>query len=146
MANIVSYPPLFRQQNEETHNLNLKDSIYQSDDLGLIPTIDLHSLNHDQLDEACKDWGVLRLVNHGIPFKLLRQLEDLAKQIFSLPYETKQALASHPVTYFDGTVMLSSTGTAITINSQNYWVEGFNFPFNQLSQFQPQLPILDSFK
>ena len=136
MTNIVSYPSLSCQHNKQTHHLNLKDSIYPSENPNLIPIIDLHSLNHDQLDEACKDWGVLRLENHGIPFKLLRQLEELAKQIFCLPYETKQASASHPVTYFDSTPVLSPIGTPITRNLI-HWVEGFNFPFNQLSQFQP---------
>ena len=72
------------------------------------------------------------LVNHGIPFKLLRQFEDLAKEIFSLSYETKQASASHLITHFDDTPM-PPTGAAVARNPQNYLVEGFNFPFNQLS-------------
>ena len=117
-----------------------------------VPVIDLQCLNHDKskLEEACNYWGLFRLVNHGIPLTLLSQLQDQAKQLFSLPFESKQASCnSSPsaASYFWGTPALTPSGAALTSGPQNInLVEGFVMNLGHLSQFQPQLPELESFR
>ncbi|GLJ41124.1 hypothetical protein SUGI_0851910 [Cryptomeria japonica] len=44
--------------------------------------------------EACKEWGMFRLVNHGIPQNLLQHVEAVSRQLFSLPQETKERVAA----------------------------------------------------
>ncbi|KAL2317483.1 hypothetical protein Fmac_031359 [Flemingia macrophylla] len=95
------------------------DQIHEAQDL--LPVIDLECLNHDKnnikLDEACKQWGLFRLVNHG-PSKLL-----------------------------SGTPILTPSGTALKRAPQNInLLEGFNMTLGQLSQFQSQFPVLESFR
>ncbi|KAF2285636.1 hypothetical protein GH714_006106 [Hevea brasiliensis] len=155
--NLESYPPVFRQQSESPHvqaqaqaqssDLDdiAKESIQEYDP---IPFIDLQCLNLDELGEACKHWGLFRLVNHGIPLTLLRQLQDHSKKIFSLSFESKEALViSSPMSYFWGTPALTPSGDSLSRGPQNInWVEGFNVPLGQLSQFQAEDPTIDSFR
>ncbi|KAF2285628.1 hypothetical protein GH714_006044 [Hevea brasiliensis] len=155
--NLESYPPVFRQQSESPHVQDqaqaqssdlddiAKESIQEYDP---IPLIDLQCLNLDELGEACKHWGLFRLVNHGIPLTLLRQLQDHSKKIFSLSFESKEALViSSPMSYFWGTPALTPSGDSLSRGPQNInWVEGFNVPLGQLSQFQAEDPTIDSFR
>ncbi|XP_057433395.1 gibberellin 2-beta-dioxygenase 6-like [Lotus japonicus] len=153
-----SYPPVFRcQQTTTLHPDDTShDPIHYPD---LVPVIDLQSLNHEDdanniinkkiLEEACEDWGLFRLVNHGVPPTLLKQLQELARELFTLPFESKKAAYSGaaPVTYFWGTALVTQSGTAVTRDPQNInWVEGFSVPLNHLSSFHPQLPTLESIK
>ncbi|GLJ47809.1 hypothetical protein SUGI_1009740 [Cryptomeria japonica] len=74
-------------------------------DLEQIPVIDLSSLNHCLHDDdterayaevrrACEDWGCFLVKNHGIKEKLIHQMDSVARQIFTLPSETKQKHSS----------------------------------------------------
>ena len=102
----------------------------------------------EKLDEACKDWGIFQLTNHGLPLNLLSQLHDLTKQLLYMPFEFKQASCEgSPVVYFWGTPALSSSGTGVNgdQNKINLF-EGFNVPFVQLHDFRPHLPLLESFR
>lgn len=151
MNNLDSYPPTLRPKNNHPLNLDDPNDFKGPDpiqDPDPVPIIDLHCLDHKNLDEACKDWGLFRLVNHGVPLTLLEQLQNLAKQLFSLSFESKQeACNEKPITYFWGTPALTPSGTAITRDPQNInWVEGFDVPLCQLSQFQHQLPTLESMR
>lgn len=147
MNNLESYPPVLRR-----HTQNLDDDhdpIHSNHDLDdPVPVIDLQCLDHKELEEACKGWGLFRLVNHGVPSTLLKQLQDVAKQLFSLSFESKQdACRDSPITYFWGTPALTPSGTALKGESQNInWVEGFDVPLSQLSHFHPHLPTLDSIR
>ncbi|CAL0315623.1 unnamed protein product [Lupinus luteus] len=115
-----------------------------------LPIIDLQNLNHDKnkLDEACKDWGLFRLVNHGIPPTLLTQLHDQAKQVFSLSFESKKdSFDGSIVNHFWGTPALTSSGIGVTSDHQKTNLfEAFHVPLSQLSQFQPQHPQIESFR
>ncbi|GAV66598.1 2OG-FeII_Oxy domain-containing protein/DIOX_N domain-containing protein [Cephalotus follicularis] len=148
--NYESYPPPFRQENNHIQNIDTDETTNQVLDLDPIPLIDLQCLDLDQLGEACRDWGIFRLVNHGIPDTLLSQLQDQAKKLFYLSFESKQALFTGPVSYFWGTPALSPSGSALLPLSsapQNInWVEGFNVRLGQLSPFQAEEPMLDSFR
>ena len=163
-----SYPPPFRQVSQLVQPISESVDSAESDQLdsgadsGTIPVLDFQSLTNQvvldnkeysilKLGEACKEWGLFRLVNHGIPSTLLSQLQDHAKQLFSLPFETKQALFTSPLSYFCGTPALTPSGAALSIKGpqgQNTnWVEGLNVPLCQLSQIQAQQhPILNSFR
>lgn len=146
MNNLDSYPPILRQHNNQPQNLYVPNAIIEDSDP--IPIIDLKCLEHKNLDEACKEWGLFRLVNHGVPITLLEQLQDLTKQLFSLSFESKQeACNESPIKYFWGTPALTPSGTAIAKGPQNInWVEGFDVPLCQLSHFQHQLPSLESIR
>ncbi|KAI4313717.1 hypothetical protein L6164_026673 [Bauhinia variegata] len=154
MNNLDSYPPPFRPQNNQTHN---PDPYNPSSDPNEypdpVPIIDLRCLKRNpdeqkKLEEACKDWGLFRLANHDIPLNLLNQLQDLARDLFSISFESKQALTSDsPVSYFWGTAALTPKGTALARGPQSInWLEGFNIPLSQLSGFDHQVPLLDSFR
>jgi len=146
MNNLNSYPPILRQLNNQPQNLYDPNDIIEDPDP--IPTIDLKCLEHKKLDEACKEWGLFRLVNHGVPITLLEQLQDLTKQLFSLSFESKQeACNESPIKYFWGTPALTPSGKAITKGPQNInWVEGFDVPLSQLTHFQHQLPSLETIR
>ncbi|XP_027368442.1 gibberellin 2-beta-dioxygenase 6-like [Abrus precatorius] len=154
MNNLESFPPILRHLNHSPPpNLSLDDhdhddSIQEEQDP--IPIIDLQCLTHDKnkLEEACKHWGLFRLVNHGVPSTLLTQLQNQAQQLFSLAFQSKQASCNDgPISYFSGTPVLTTSGTALTRAPQNInLLEGFNVPLPHLSQFQSQLPVLDYFR
>ena len=112
-----------------------------------LPVMDLECMEMEKLGEVCREWGIFRLVNHGIPLSLLSQLEDHAKRLFGLPFESKEAVFTTPVSYFWGTPALTKSGVALSQTPQNVnWVEGFNVPLSQLPLLQTQDPIIASFR
>uniref|UniRef100_A0A803LXF1 Uncharacterized protein n=1 Tax=Chenopodium quinoa TaxID=63459 RepID=A0A803LXF1_CHEQI len=165
-SNIIgSYPPIFRSSsNDTTRKLNLKDGqvvvgagildpLHPSLPLPLpLPLIDMQCLDFEKLDMARREWGIFRLENHGVPSNLLRQLQEHAKTLFELPFETKQGLDKNcPIKYFWGTPALTSSGVALprTTDALNMdWVEGLNFPVNQLHQHQHfhHNPLINHFR
>jgi len=154
MNNLESYPPILRHVSHPCRHSPDGGAAIQEEEADPLPLIDLECLSHDMkmkkvFEEACKHWGVFRLVNHGVPSTLFTQLQDQAKQLFSLSFESKQAScgSANPVTYFWGTPALTSSGTALTTAPQNTNLfEGFNMPLTHLSQLQSQLPQLNSFR
>ncbi|RDX57635.1 Gibberellin 2-beta-dioxygenase 8, partial [Mucuna pruriens] len=150
MKNIESYPPVLRhleqqQVDEEIEAIEDSDPDSDSDS---VPVIDLECLDIEKVEEACKDWGLFRLVNHGVPLTLLKELQDVAKEVFCLSFESKEgACSGTPVTYFWGTPALTPSGTALTRGPQNInWVEGFDVPLSQLPHLDPHLPSLHSIR
>ncbi|KAI5408675.1 hypothetical protein KIW84_054492 [Lathyrus oleraceus] len=146
-----SYPPILRHQNNQPQNLTNPNNTTDPNpiqDSDPVPTIDLKYLNHKNLDEACKEWGLFRLVNHGIPLTLMEQLQDVTIQVFSLSFESKQEACNEcPITYFWGTPALTPSGKALSNGTQNInWVEGFDVPLSKLEQFQHQVPSLESIR
>lgn len=56
-----------------------------------IPLIDLSKPDtKTQLVRACEDFGFFKVVNHGVPVELIKELESEAFQFFSLPLAVKQ--------------------------------------------------------
>ncbi|KAL2926972.1 Gibberellin 2-beta-dioxygenase 8 [Bienertia sinuspersici] len=118
-SNIESYPPMFRPSSADpTRQPDLNDS--------------------ESSGAACREWGIFRLENHGVPTVVLSQLQEHAKRIFKLSFEAKQSLVNSncPIKYFWGTPALTSSGIALpraTNDALNMdWVEGLNVPFSQL--------------
>ncbi|KAL4284384.1 hypothetical protein GQ457_16G009620 [Hibiscus cannabinus] len=144
-SNLGSYPPVFRQLN----SVGPQPKSYSMDDTHqvAVPRVDLECLSLPKLGEACQNWGIFRLVNHGIPSTLFTRLQHHAQMLFSLSFESKQALITDPFSYFWGTPALTSSGAALKTASPNMnWLEGLNAPLSQLTQFQPQDPLLRSFR
>ncbi|KAK9280326.1 hypothetical protein L1049_014014 [Liquidambar formosana] len=149
MANLESFPPLFRQTTNPKTQPNDPDepTKWNPDSDPLLPVIDLQCLNHESLGAACKDWGLFRLVNHGVPTTLLSQIQDHAKKLFSLSFESKQALFTTPISYFWGTPALNPSGVPLSGGHQNInRLEGFNVPLSQLSQLEAEDPMLFTFR
>ncbi|KAE8693051.1 protein YLS7-like [Hibiscus syriacus] len=147
MSKVGSYPPVFRQLNSIVLPQPKSYSIEDTQDSVPVPMVDLQCLTLHKLDETCKNWGIFRLVNHGIPSTLLTKLQRHANMPFSLSFESKQALITNPMSYFWGTPALTSSGTALNGASSNLnWLEDFNVPQSQLPQLQSQDPLLHCFR
>ncbi|GMI92223.1 Gibberellin 2-oxidase 9 [Hibiscus trionum] len=149
MGKLDSYPPGFRHLNgspapllPELSNHSMEDSSSSVP----VPVVDLQCLSLDNLGEACKEWGVFRLVNHGIPPSLLSKLEEHVKMLFALPFESKQALLTNPLSYFWGTPVLTPSGAALRGALNINMLEGINVPLTQLPQFQAEDPRLQGFR
>ncbi|GLJ41151.1 hypothetical protein SUGI_0852220 [Cryptomeria japonica] len=67
--------------------------------------LDGEELSHPQdfpmlarLREACTEWGFFRLVNHGISVELLDKVQNVNRDLFSMPNEFKdRATTSSPL-------------------------------------------------
>ncbi|CAJ1928171.1 unnamed protein product [Sphenostylis stenocarpa] len=69
-----------------------------------VPTIDLTEIDsedevvrgkcREKLKKAAQEWGVMNLVNHGIPQELLNKLRKAGETFFSLPVEEKEKFAN----------------------------------------------------
>ncbi|KAH7833358.1 hypothetical protein Vadar_005469 [Vaccinium darrowii] len=150
-----SYPPLFRPNNIPIHDLNRNNhspTPIPDPNPDPIPVIVFQNLTgHDAVFEACRNWGVFRLVNHGIPDTLLNQVHDQADEVFSLRFNSKHALKScAAMAYFWGTPALTPIGETIkrgpTLPTEMKWFEGFNLLMNQLSQLKVEDPVFDNFR
>lgn len=65
-----------------------------------IPVISLAGIDDDDSDdrrsdlcrkivEACEDWGIFQVVDHGIDSHLISEMSRLAREFFALPAEEK---------------------------------------------------------
>lgn len=54
--------------------------------------VDLKEYERDpqKLREASEKWGCFRLVNHGVPTKLMAEMKELTRDLLDLPLEIKQ--------------------------------------------------------
>ncbi|KAJ4832253.1 hypothetical protein Tsubulata_002021, partial [Turnera subulata] len=69
-----------------------------------VPTIDLKEINsadpevrekcREELIKAAKSWGVMHLVNHGIPDDLIARVKKAGEAFFNLPIEEKEKYAN----------------------------------------------------
>lgn len=69
-----------------------------------VPTIDLEDIAskdpvvrercHEELRKAATDWGVMHLVNHGIPNDLIERVKKAGEVFFNLPIEEKEKHAN----------------------------------------------------
>ncbi|KAL9235376.1 hypothetical protein vseg_010138 [Gypsophila vaccaria] len=155
--NIESYPPLFRSTKKITQKPDLENYRLESNNscnnLDTLPIIDMQCLDLVNLDRACRDWGIFRLVNHGVPTNLFESLQELARKVFDLSYQLKQGFnSSCPMNYFWGTPALTKAGVALLKESSSNdidWMEGFNVPFSQLHNHHSLIddhPLMNSFR
>ncbi|KAF5766896.1 putative anthocyanidin synthase [Helianthus annuus] len=70
-----------------------------------IPVIDMTGLissreeTMKQVFEACREWGFMQLVNHGVKTELLDGARDIWQEFFHAPMEVKKKYANSPKTY-----------------------------------------------
>ncbi|CAN0902159.1 Gibberellin 2-beta-dioxygenase 6 [Linum grandiflorum] len=123
----LSYPPVFRRQ-QTTTITTTEPTSPPPDQVAAPPVIDLENPDMEILRGACKEWGVFRVVNHGVPSSLIRQLKSHATHFFLQPFESKLAAGSSMTnsSYFWGTPALTSSGRPVERKEIN-WVEGVNF-------------------
>ncbi|KAL9275430.1 Gibberellin 2-beta-dioxygenase 8-like protein [Drosera capensis] len=123
MSNPLSYPLLFRPH--LTPPAHQPDPGHSADRLPIIDPAHSPSL---ALSSACRDLGIFRLINHGIPANLLNSLNDRVKRLFDLDFESKKELfGGDVVRYFWGTPALTSSGDEMRRGVRRVdWVEGFN--------------------
>ncbi|XP_059664580.1 protein DOWNY MILDEW RESISTANCE 6-like [Cornus florida] len=90
-----------------------------------IPIIDLSGLNGpaesrkitiQAIDSACAEWGIFRVVNHGIKISLMEEMVEVVEGFFNLSLGEKMKYASDdvmnpPVRY--GTSVITSTNNAL---------------------------------
>ncbi|XP_009781853.1 gibberellin 2-beta-dioxygenase 8 [Nicotiana tabacum] len=152
-SNFESYPPLFRPANIPRLDRDKAETLSKlAVEAANIPVISIDlQCTTSCMSEACRNWGLFRLANHGIPITLLNQIEEHAKKLFSLPYETKKAFfSSSPISYFWGTPALTPSGSAIPQKPNNQqslqWMEGFNVSLSQLSHLHYQDVLLETFR
>ncbi|KAL9274161.1 Gibberellin 2-beta-dioxygenase 8-like protein [Drosera capensis] len=123
-SNPLSYPPLFRPHLTPPGPTHKPDPGYAPDRLPIIDP------NHPSLalSSACRDLGIFRLINHGIPANLLNSFNDHVRRLFDLDFESKkELLRGDVVRYFWGTPALTSSGDAMRRGVRRVdWVEGFN--------------------
>ncbi|KFK27412.1 hypothetical protein AALP_AA8G379400 [Arabis alpina] len=101
-----------------------------------IPVIDLERLDKEILTQACKELGIFRLENHGIPLTLTSRLQEISESLFRLPSENKREMfagVKSPISYFSGTGALSRSGDALKRDPSHVnLVEGLNVPLSKL--------------
>ncbi|GKA61129.1 gibberellin 2-beta-dioxygenase 8 [Tanacetum coccineum] len=142
----LSYPPCFRpnspQLSQQPNTPHDQKHELEHDPL---PVIDLQHINLKKLEEACKDWGIFRLVNHGIPLTLMSKVHEHVAKVFDIGFETKQnifeSIPASVLSYFWGTPALTPAGVALYKDGDNKqsdqgtisynWVEGLNYPLSQ---------------
>ncbi|VFQ71817.1 unnamed protein product [Cuscuta campestris] len=158
--NYQSYPPPFRppaNQNlvaggAETGAPTLDPPTTVEGEDG-VPVIDFERLTeHDdggeeKITAACREWGLFRLVNHGVPEMLLRQMLDRTEQMFSMSFEEKQAVSGDGMSYFWGTPAVAPSGAALPTNGSSlHWMEGINVPLSRVSLHHYEDETLESFR
>ncbi|XP_020159597.1 gibberellin 2-beta-dioxygenase 8 [Aegilops tauschii subsp. strangulata] len=109
-------------QQQEIHLRRFME--HQPDECALeeleLPTVDLEAEEPsltEQLAAACRDPGVFRLVNHGVPCDLTARLFGLARGLLELDAANKSRLPG----YFCGTPALA----ALPVKQLN-WLEGLH--------------------
>ncbi|URE48370.1 2OG-Fe(II) oxygenase superfamily [Musa troglodytarum] len=124
-ATDLSYPPVFLQPSGAGL---LPASPCTSAAVIDVPVLDLHRLDPVGLRGACRDWGLFRLVHHGIPPPLSAALQAQARDLLSLPFDAKRARFCFPgLAYFWGT-------PALTLHVKDLnWLEGLHIPLGRLS-------------
>lgn len=101
-----------------------------------VPVIDLGSPQAATLiRQACEKWGAFQVTNHGIPIKLLNQVEFQTRRLFALPANQKLLAGRSPEDF---------TGYGLprisTFFSKLMWTEGFTImgsPLDHARQLWP---------
>ncbi|XP_058089552.1 flavonol synthase/flavanone 3-hydroxylase-like isoform X2 [Magnolia sinica] len=91
-----------------------------------IPIVDLSDKDHNrvvrEIAKASEEFGIFRVVNHGIPTDVIEKLQSVGKAFFQLPEEEKEKYAIKP-----GSEKLEGYGTKLQKESEGKkaWVDFF---------------------
>lgn len=91
-----------------------------------IPVVDLAEADHDRVVQAmvkaAQEWGIFQVVNHGIPFEVIKELQRVGKEFFELPQKEKEAYAMKPDS---GTMEGYGTKLQKDLEGKKAWVDFF---------------------
>ncbi|KAI7742708.1 hypothetical protein M8C21_000204 [Ambrosia artemisiifolia] len=75
--------PQFNEHLNKNQTLDPKDS--------MIPVINLACPDARTLiGQACETWGMFQVINHGVPFELVKKVESESERLFALPAHEKR--------------------------------------------------------
>lgn len=128
-----SYPPfpLLEQDDEGGGHVHEQEQEARRGGALELPTVDLEAPG-EALAAACRELGVFRLANHGVPAALSARLFALARAALAgAPFRDKRAQPG----YFWGTPALS-----LRVRDVN-WVEGFHVALGEAHHQQQHAPV-----
>ena len=107
-----------------------------------IPVIDLGEEGEigGRVAEACREWGFLQVVNHGVRPELMDAAQEVWRQFFHQPMEVKQAYANSPTTYEGYGSRLGIEKGAILDWSDYYFLHYLPCNLRDVNKW-PSLPI-----
>ncbi|KAL2931681.1 F6'H1: Feruloyl CoA ortho-hydroxylase 1 [Bienertia sinuspersici] len=89
---IKSLPNQYIQPQEKRFNID-KISVTNGHD-SAIPIIDMSNLDDQNVEKLICDvaekWGILQIINHGVPLNMLQEVKDATYRFFELPVEEKR--------------------------------------------------------
>lgn len=107
-SGIISIPKEYIRPKEELESINDVFLEEKKEDGPQVPTIDLQNIESDdqkireqcieELKKASLDWGVMHLINHGIPVDLMERVKKAGEEFFNLPVEEKEKYANDQAT------------------------------------------------
>nr|QJS57392.1 anthocyanidin synthase [Lagerstroemia indica] len=99
-----SIPKEYVRPEEELTSIGNVFEEEKKDEGPQVPTIDLRDIESGdevvrercraELKRAASDWGVMHLVNHGIPDELIERVKKAGEEFFDLPVEEKEKYAN----------------------------------------------------
>ncbi|KAG6436582.1 hypothetical protein SASPL_101483 [Salvia splendens] len=107
-----------------------------------IPVIDLAEEGEigGRVAEACREWGFLQVVNHGVRPELMEAAQEVWRRFFQQPMEVKQAYANSPTTYEGYGSRLGVEKGAILDWSDYYFLHYLPCNLRDVNKW-PSLPI-----
>ncbi|OIV92749.1 hypothetical protein TanjilG_00883 [Lupinus angustifolius] len=103
-SGIQSIPKEYVRPEEELSNIANVFEEEKKKEGPQVPTIDLKEMEsedeevrakcREKLNKAAEEWGVMYLVNHGIPNEVINRLKEAGEAFFSLPIEEKEKYAN----------------------------------------------------
>ncbi|CAN7081480.1 hypothetical protein Bca4012_080155 [Brassica carinata] len=107
-SGIKSIPKEYIRPKEELESINDVFQEEKKEDGPQVPTIDLQNIESEdetvrdqcieELKKAAMDWGVMHLINHGVPVDLMERVKKAGEEFFGLPVEEKEKYANDQAT------------------------------------------------
>ncbi|KAK4795781.1 hypothetical protein SAY86_028107 [Trapa natans] len=103
-SGVLSIPKEYVRPQEELTSIGDIFEEEKKDEGPQVPTIDLRDIESDdpavrekfraELKRVASEWGVMHLVNHGIPDELIERVKKAGEEFFGLPIEEKEKYAN----------------------------------------------------
>nr|QPF47160.1 anthocyanidin synthase [Clarkia gracilis subsp. sonomensis]QPF47161.1 anthocyanidin synthase [Clarkia gracilis subsp. sonomensis] len=131
-SGIQSIPKEYIRPKEELTSISDVFAEAKREDGPQVPTIDLADIVSEdevvretcraKLKQAAEDWGVMHIVNHGIPEELMERVKKAGDAFFQLPIEEKEKHAND-----QGSGMIQGYGSKLANNAsgQLEWEDYF---------------------
>ncbi|KAG6382294.1 hypothetical protein SASPL_158039 [Salvia splendens] len=132
-SSLETIPKDYVRPQEELNSIrDIFDEEKSIEDGPQLPTIDLLEIDssneetrkkcHEVVKKAAMEWGVMHLVNHGIPEELTNRVKAAGKEFFELPVEEKEKYANDQVA---GNVQGYGSKLANNASGQLEWEDYF---------------------